>query len=72
MVEFADYKSIFASKTFWGALIAALGVIIPKAAGFDLNAIWPVLTVIGGAIIAVIGRFTAKKQVTLTGAPPSA
>jgi hypothetical protein len=72
MSELTGYKSVLASKTFWGSIIAALGVIVPKVAGFDLNSIWPVATVIVGAIVSVIGRFTAKKQVTLTGAPPSA
>jgi uncharacterized protein with HEPN domain len=71
MVEFASYKSIFASKTFWGALIAMLGVVIPKFAGFDLNTVWPVLTVVLGSILAIIGRFTAKKETTLTGQPPT-
>jgi VIT1/CCC1 family predicted Fe2+/Mn2+ transporter len=66
------YKSVLASKTFWGSIIAALGVIVPKIAGLDLNSIWPVATVIAGAVMSIVGRFTAKKKVTLTGSSPSA
>jgi hypothetical protein len=65
-----DYKSIFASKTFWGTLLTLLGFFIPKLAGYDLNSIWPTATILIGGIIAIIGRFTAKSKVTLTGAPP--
>jgi formate-dependent nitrite reductase membrane component NrfD len=67
-----SYKSVFASKTFWGAILSAAGVIVPKLAGFSLDSIWPTATVIVGAVVAIIGRFTAKKKVTLTGSSPSA
>lgn len=72
-------KSIFSSKTFYGAVVALVAIVFP---GFYSHA----LTAIGisdpgvivdkifgavGAALAIYGRFTATAVTTLTGAPKS-
>lgn len=66
-----DYKSIFTSKTFWGAVIMLLSFFVPKFSDAAAADTWATqLTMMAGFILAIVGRFTAKKQVTLTGGPP--
>jgi hypothetical protein len=72
MPTLSGYKSIFSSKTFWGALLSLLAMFIPKLQGIQLDSIWPYVTAGIGFILTIVGRLTAKKQVTLTGTPPAA
>jgi archaellum biogenesis protein FlaJ (TadC family) len=66
-----DYKSIFSSKTFWGAVIMLLSFFIPKLTDVGAQAAWvDQITMMAGFVLAIVGRFTAKKPVTLTGGPP--
>jgi hypothetical protein len=70
-------KSIFQSVTFWGAVLTAIAMAVPAlAAKFGLSsanaAVDAQYIVQGiGAVIVVIGRFTAKQVVTLSGGPVS-
>lgn len=66
-----DYKSIFSSKTFWGALITIAGFFWTQLADVNTQGMYvDNIMMVVGFIITVWGRFSAKKQVTLTGAPP--
>jgi hypothetical protein len=72
-----DSKSIFTSKTFWGAVISLLAQFVPHlfvmfgatsdAAGQAAVVGWAV-TIIGFGW-TVYGRFMANKPVTVTGGP---
>jgi LytS/YehU family sensor histidine kinase len=60
-----ESKSIFASKTFWGAIVA---VIAGVAALFkidlgDQEALATVIASLVGAIIAIYGRIKAVKKI---------
>lgn len=65
-----ETKSILLSLTFWGVVVAVAaeaakryGIVIDQAAwANDLAAL-------AGSVVAVIGRYKATKQVTITGAP---
>ena len=74
-----DFKSIFASKTFWGVIVALLATTAAKVYHVNISAddqsqivneIIDAVQLVGGAI-AIWGRIVATKQVTLTGNPPS-
>lgn len=66
-----DYKSIFSSKTFWGAVISLVGFFWTQLADVNTQAMYvDNIMMVVGFIITVWGRFSAKKPVTLTGAPP--
>lgn len=70
-----DIKSIFSSKTFWGAVVSLLAQFVPHlftilgatadAAGQASIVSW-VVTVVG-FILTVYGRVKANTAVTLTG-----
>jgi len=63
-------KSIFASRTFYGIVIAVLGTAMGYF-GYDMNEamqgemgdIVSRLVTIGGAIFAIYGRFKATKRI---------
>lgn len=67
---FTETKSIFASKTFWGAAIAATGaginlfgyVVTPQDQALFVESISTIATA-GGSILAVIGRIKASKAI---------
>ena len=68
-------KSIFLSKTVWGAVIALVATLFPhlfESVVAVLGVNDPTMLaaqIVGalGAILAIIGRLTAKTQVTITG-----
>ena len=66
-------KSIFSSKTFYGAVIALLSVLFPHVYAnlgiTDANAAALVDKIVGGfgGILAIYGRFSATQSVSLTG-----
>ena len=74
-------KSLFKSKTFWGVVLMVAGFIFTKVTGNNpladpevnehvmttLMDIVDYLFVIGGMLISIYGRVTAKKKVTITG-----
>ena len=69
-------KSIFLSKTFWGTILTAASTFAAifgvEITGVENEAITQgAAGVLGfiGAVIAIIGRFKAKTNVTLTGDP---
>ena len=65
-----DWKSIFASKTFWGAVLAVAGgiagiwgyTITPEDQQYLVEGGATVVTLVGG-VIAVIGRMKASKKI---------
>lgn len=66
-------KSIFASKTFWAGVATALLGLLPLL-GVDPGIAEPELTekLYGAAVgvagvVAIVGRWTARKQVAVTG-----
>lgn len=70
---FNDTKSIFASKGVWGSLAAIAGVAVPpllKATGHadiaaeDVISTGSALVAAIGGVLALIGRLTAKHQLT--------
>lgn len=74
-----QYKSIFASTTFWGAVVSMLSMFAPKVfvlLGFATDAtgqaalVAHIIGIISFAV-TVYGRFTATSVVTVTGAPPA-
>lgn len=74
-----EYKSIFASKTFWGAVVMLLSFFFPKLIPGDnpqdVVAHESLISQVGtfvGFLLAVYGRMRATKPVTLTGKPSSA
>lgn len=71
-----DVKSIFASKTLWGILISVVptilqgaGITADQATGAvtDVQAIINHVMQLLGVVLAVWGRFTATKALTVTG-----
>lgn len=58
-----ETKHFLASKTFWGAVIAIVAAIGSDALAMRLPSPDEIVVVIGG-VIAIIGRFTAKKAIT--------
>jgi hypothetical protein len=70
-------KSIFASTTFWGSIVALVAQLAPhiftNLAGTASQAT-VVTTVVGviGFAVTVYGRFTATQPVTVTGSAPKA
>lgn len=66
-----EYKSIFLSKVFWGAVITVVSSLFPKVVHIsDSDAtVSGILTVIGGAF-TVYGRLAATSKVSITGDAP--
>lgn len=64
-------KSIFQSKVFWGAMLAALSVVFPQIyANLGIgDATQTVEKIVGsfGALLAIYGRFQANSSVTWSG-----
>lgn len=73
----SETKSLFRSKTFWGAAVAVLGA-LAGLFGLEMSAadqaeltslanqllgIWDSLVVIAGALFAIYGRVTARKTI---------
>ena len=65
-----ETKSIFASKTFWGAIVAALsgmaGIFGVDVSGPEQEAIVSGIAAVGvavGTVIAIVGRMKADKRV---------
>lgn len=65
-----DKKSIFLSKTFWGAVMAILaavaglfGLQFSEADQAELLGSIDKLVVIGGGLFAIYGRVTAKSKI---------
>jgi hypothetical protein len=60
-------KSLFASKTFWGAIsgliVSALSIFKIKLLAEDVQPLLEALGALISAILVIWGRFTAKKQV---------
>lgn len=77
---FTDVKSIFATKTFWGGLIAVVPAIfgmlgytitgdeITSIANHGQVVISEAITVFG-AVVAIWGRLTATKKAVVSKAP---
>jgi len=63
-----DTKSFLVSKTFWGALVA-IGASLASVfhLNIDLAGIDDQIIAVIGGVIAIIGRFSATKTVTVTG-----
>lgn len=60
-------KNFLFSKTIWGIIIMFVGKLFPKLGITDENSgatVATVLEVLGG-LLAVIGRFTAKREITI-------
>lgn len=74
-----QYKTIFASTTFWGAVVSMLSMFAPKlfvVLGFTTDPTGQAALVahIIGVIsffVTVYGRMSASKVATLTGNPPA-
>jgi len=67
-----DYKSLLASRTFWGAAVAILAGILNyfgyDIAGQDQVALIDGVTTavtVGGGLLAIVGRVTATKKIGL-------
>lgn len=72
-----ETKSLFRSKTFWGAAVAVLGALaglfgidVTAADQAELSSLtdqvfaaWDSLAVIAGALLAIYGRVTARKTI---------
>lgn len=65
-----DKKSLFASKTFWGAILAGgsalLGIFGVEVSEGEKNAILEGATAVGavvGTLVAIWGRFKASKRI---------
>lgn len=73
-----DFKSIFASKTFWGVIVALIATGAAKLYHVNISADDQSQIVNGiidavqfaASAVAIWGRIAATKQVTLTGSPP--
>jgi hypothetical protein len=74
-----QYKSIFASTTFWGSIVSLVAMFAPKVfliVGLTPNATGQATAVTYiisgiGFLVTVYGRLTATKVATITGAPPA-
>jgi hypothetical protein len=67
-----DYKSIFQSKVFWGALVSLLASLFPHYfANKDTANLIDKAVLLAGFAFTIYGRFSANTRVTLTGAPPT-
>jgi len=61
-----ETKPIWASKTFWGAVIAGLSPFITKwlgLDGFDWSGIEDAIVGVMGGVIVIYGRVKAAKQI---------
>lgn len=65
-----ETKSIFASKTFWGAILAGLsglaGIFGIEVSGPEQEALVSGVAAVGvavGTVVAIIGRMRAEKKV---------
>ena len=57
-------KSLLSSKTFWGVIILLLGKFI-HFEDADVTAITEHATTVVGSVLAIYGRVTANKPITL-------
>lgn len=69
-----EYKSLLGSKTVWGVIVMALGLIFGRL-GFNLDAetqaqlvndfvgLVPTITQVVGAFLAIYGRIVATKKI---------
>lgn len=69
-----EYKSLLGSKTVWGVIVMALGLVLGRL-GFSLDAetqaqlvndfvgMVPTVTQVVGAFIAIYGRIVATKKI---------
>ncbi len=57
-------KSIFTSKTFWGAIVQLLGA-IGLAPAANIDPIAAALVIVAGFVLTVYGRIKAKDAVTI-------
>ena len=66
-------KSIFLSKSFWGTVLAAAPAVISVATGIDASREFGTVVDHGvplvGAVLSIVGIFTRKQRISLTGAP---
>lgn len=60
-------KSIFASKTFWGAAIALLATGLQLGGVTDVSGYANEVVTLLGCVLAIYGRLTATQTVSLTG-----
>jgi hypothetical protein len=75
----SGWKSVITSKTYWGIVIATIAHYKPGWIGDALTVfhvtdqtMLVAAIIFGiGALLAAYGRWVAKKQLTLTGKPPS-
>lgn len=72
-----ETKSIFLSKTFWGAMLAVFGPLLVRyfhlsITGQNSDDITSAIVAIVGASLTIYGRIKASKQVTLTGSTSKA
>jgi hypothetical protein len=61
-----NVKGLVFTKTFWGVVITLVGLVLPKIRTLDPEAAASVAEQVMqavGAVIALIGRITAKAQV---------
>lgn len=72
-MDLQQFKSIFMSKTFWGAVVA-LAISLAPTEFAKLGITAPELVVklvaVSAAVFTVYGRLAAKKITTITGNPP--
>jgi hypothetical protein len=59
-----ETKSIFASVTFWGTIVAVFAPLAMKY-GFDVSGMETTLAAVAGGVIAIFGRVKARTKVSL-------
>ncbi|MGF1676792.1 MAG: hypothetical protein ACFCUV_24395 [Rivularia sp. (in: cyanobacteria)] len=69
-------KSLFASRTFWGAVLAGVASLVPlsvesiKEGEFNIDDMGQVVLVLCGVGTAIVGRVDAKAQIYTPNALP--
>lgn len=56
-------KALIQTKTFWGVVVAVIGLVLPHFSTLLSDSVDDIISGIG-LVIALIGRFTATKEVT--------